>query len=298
MAAVTSEEGITRELGVGEVVSKTFGLFRRDFVKYFVVFAAAELVVGLVTLLANSVVQVPTIPTNTADLSWVPGYFAALFELYLIIVAATLLVVPIAEGSAIKLASEAVEGRPVALGASVRFALSKLVWLWAVSLVVGVIVVLGLIALFVPGVILAIMFCLALPALLLENTGVFGSLSRSRELVGHRWGKTFGTFFVLGLIILVISAVVSFVSGLFGAAGPVVTGFLSAFYEPIFPIALTVYFFSNRARITSPSQMGQATTGYGPTPRPQPGMKFCPNCGTQLLASATFCANCGAKQPA
>ena len=284
-----------RELSLSEVVSKTFDLFRRDLWKYFVIFAVAEVVVGLATLLACSIVQVPTIPTSPTNLSWVPGYFAALFELYLIIEVVTLIVVPIAEGSAIKMAAEAIEGKPVALGASVRFALSKLVWLWAVSLVVGVIVVLGLIAVFVPGIILAIMFCLALPALLLENTGVFGSLGRSRELVGHRWGKTFATFLVLGLIILVISVVITLVSGLFGTAGPVVSGFLSAFYEPIFPIALTVYFFSNRARITPPPQGGQVTVGYGPTP--QPGMKFCPNCGAQLPASATFCANCGAKQP-
>ena len=28
-----------------------------------------------------------------------------------------------------------------------------------------------------------------------------------------------------------------------------------------------------------------------------PGMKFCPNCGTQLAASAVFCSKCGTKQP-
>ena len=292
---MTSEQGITKELSLGEVVSKTFDLFRRDFVKYFVIFAVAEVVVGLATLLAHSVVQQPTVPTNPTDLSWVPGYFGALFELYLIIEGVTLIVIPIAEGASIKMAAEAIDGKPVSLGASVRFALSKLVWLWALSLVVGVIVVLGFVALIVPGIILAIMFCLALPSLLLENTGVFGSLGRSRELVGHRWGKTFATFIVLGLIILVISVVVSLVSGLFGAAGPVVSSLLSAFYQPILPIALTVYFFSNRARIMPPPQMGQVVAGHGPSP--QPGMKFCPNCGTQLPASATFCANCGAKQP-
>ena len=292
---MTSEQGITRELSLGEVVSKTFDLFRRDFVKYFVIFAIAEVVIGLATLLANSVVQIPTIPTNRTDLSWIPGYFTALFELYFIIEVTTLVVIPIAEGSAIKMAAEAIEGRTVALGASVRFAFSKLVRLWAVSLVIGVIVVLALVALIVPGIILAIMFCLALPALLLENTGVLGSLGRSRELVGHRWGKTFATFLVLGLIIVVIAVIITLVSRLFGGAGPVVSSFLSAFYEPIFPIALTVYFFSNRARITPPPQPGQVAMGYGPTP--QPGMKFCPNCGTQLTVSATYCANCGAKQP-
>ena len=293
---MTPEEGISRELSLGEVISKTFDLLRRDFVKYFAVFAVAEIIIGLATLLAYTVVKLPTVPTNSTDLSWLPGYVEAFLGLYAIIGVATLVVTPIAEGAAIKMAAEAVEGKPVSLGASVRFAVSKLLWLWVVSFVVGIIVILGFVALVVPGIILAIMFSLALPALLLENTGVVGSLGRSRELVGHRWGKTFATFLVLGLIILVISVVLGVVVAVLGSAGPLITDFLSSFYEPILPIALTVYFFSNRARISPPTLAGQAPGGYAPTP--QPGMKFCPNCGTQLLASATFCSNCGAKQPA
>lgn len=290
VVVMASEDAITGELGLGEIVSKTFDLFRRDFVRYFAIFAIAEVVVGLATLFAYSVVKLPAIPANPTGLSWVPGYFAAFFALYSIIVVATFVVVPIAEGTVVKMVAETVEGRPVALRASVTFVLSKLVGLWFLTLVVGVVVVLGSVALIVPGIILGIMFCLAFPAFLLENTGVFGSLSRSRELVGHRWGKTFGTFLVIGLIILIISVVVTLVSGLFGSVGPVASAFLSSFYEPILPIALTVYFFSNRARITSPQ-----TVGYGPTP--QEGTKFCSNCGTRLPISAAFCANCGAKQP-
>jgi len=295
LVTVTSEEGISGELGLGGVISKTFDLFRRDFVKYFLVFAVAEVVIGMAALLAHHFVQLPTVPTNPSNLSWLPGYLSAVFGLYLIIEVATLVVLPIAEGAAIKMAAEAIEGGPVAFGASVTFVLSKLVWLWVVSLIVGVIVVLGFVALIVPGVILAIMFCLALPALLLENAGVVGSLNRSRELVSHRWGKTFATFLVLGLILVVVGVVVGAIGGAFGSAGPVVTDFLSAFYEPIVPIALTVFFFSNRARITPLPQIGPAPVRYGAVPRP--GMKFCSNCGTQLIASATFCSNCGAKQP-
>jgi uncharacterized membrane protein/ribosomal protein L40E len=33
------------------------------------------------------------------------------------------------------------------------------------------------------------------------------------------------------------------------------------------------------------------------TPAVQAGMKFCPTCGAQLSATATFCSKCGAKQP-
>jgi len=293
---VTSVRIITTEQSLGEVISKTFDLFGRDFVKYFAIFAIAEAVVGIATLLAYSVVQLPTVPTNPTDLSWLPGYLVASFELYGIIEISNLIVVPIAAGTAIKMAADAIEGNPVAFGMSVRFALSKLVRLWVVSFIVGVIVVLGFVALIVPGIILAIMFCLALPAVLLESTGVLGSLSRSRELVSHRWGKTFAVFLVLGLIILVISVVLGVVGGFFGSASSAVTDFLSALYEPLLPIALTVYFFSNQARTGPAPQTVQVPPRYWPAP--QPGMKACTNCGTQLVASATFCSNCGAKQPA
>jgi len=39
----------------------------------------------------------------------------------------------------------------------------------------------------------------------------------------------------------------------------------------------------------------QAQQMGGMAPQPMAGMKFCPNCGTQLAASATFCTKCGAK---
>ncbi|HUI85992.1 MAG TPA: DUF996 domain-containing protein [Nitrososphaerales archaeon] len=48
----------------------------------------------------------------------------------------------------------------------------------------------------------------------------------------------------------------------------------------------------------------EAAQGAQPQPMPQPtaqtaqpGMKFCPSCGTQLASSATFCSKCGAQQP-
>ena len=290
---MSSEQGITKELSLGEVVSKTFDLFRRDFLKYFLIFVAVEIIVGAATLLAYAVVKVPTVPVHPTDLSWLPGYLRALFGISVIIGITSLIVVPVGEGAAIKMAAAAVEGRPAELGASVRFALSKLVRLWVLGLVVAVVVLLGLVALVVPGVILAIMLCLALPALLLENVGVVASLSRSRELVSHRWGKTFAVFLVLGLIIVVIVVVVSLVVGAFGVAGRVVMDVLSAFYQPIIPIALVVYYFSNKARVAPQVVQPPSVSGFAP----QVGMKFCPNCGTQLHAAATFCSNCGARQP-
>ncbi len=47
------EQGINSELSLGEVISKTFELYRRDFTKYFVLFAVVEVIIGVVTALAQ-----------------------------------------------------------------------------------------------------------------------------------------------------------------------------------------------------------------------------------------------------
>src|SRR2546425_565205 len=289
------EHGIRRELSLGDVISKTFELYRRDFTKYFSLFAVVGVIIGIVTTLARQAFVLPTLPPNPTPQqvsNWFPGFFGTLVLLVALISIVTVVFSPIAQGTTIKLASERIEKGHAEMGTSVRFAVSKLLWIWALSIVVGVIVFLGFIALIVPGIILAIMFSLALPVLLIENKGVMESMGRSRELVRNRWLKTFATFLVLGIILLVASFIVSAISGSLGILGPVVNGILSALYQPLFPILMAVYYYSNLARISQPPP-GQMP--MGPTSSFQAGMKLCPTCGTQNVSSATFCTKCGPR---
>jgi hypothetical protein len=85
-------------------------------------------------------------------------------------------------------------------------------------------------------------------------------MGRSRVLVSKRWLKTFGTFLVLGIVILVASLIFSAITAPLGIIGPVVNGILSALYQPLFPILLAVYYYSNLARI-SPAPAGQMMSG-------------------------------------
>ena len=253
MNGVQQDQKIKRELTLGEVISKTFEVFRRDFAKYIVLFAVVEVIIGVITALAQHAFVLPTPPPNPTPqqlFSWFSGFLGALIPLVASIFIVTAVFFPIAQGSAIKLASEQIEKARADLGASVRFAASKLIRIWALSIVVGIIVILGFIALIVPGIILTIMFSLAFPVLLIENKGVFDSMRRSRELVGHRWLKTFGVYFVLGIIVVVASFIAGAISRPFGVASPVVNGLLSALYQPLFPILLAVYYYSSLARIT------------------------------------------------
>jgi zinc ribbon protein len=80
----------------------------------------------------------------------------------------------------------------------------------------------------------------------------------------------------------------------------VVMGLLSAFYQPLFPILVTVYYYSNIARMTAPpfSPPPMDRTPMGPTTTAQPGLKFCPSCGSQIASTVMVCPNCGRAQPA
>ncbi len=81
------EQGISRELGLGEVISKTFEVYRRDFVKYFVLFAIVGVIVQVVTTLAQQAFVLPTPPVNPTQQysSWFPALFASLFLLIAVI---------------------------------------------------------------------------------------------------------------------------------------------------------------------------------------------------------------------
>ena len=291
------DQGITHELGFGEVLSKTFELYRRNFAKYFVLYLVVEAIIGLVSTLAYRTFSLPTLPINpTRDqiVNWAPGFFGNLILLVTAVGVVSIVFGTLAVGGTVRMASDEVENRPVGLGSSLRFAASKLIWMWALGILLAIIIGLGFIALIVPGIILAIMFCLAFPALLIEDAGVIGSLGRSRELVSHRWLKTFVVLLILVIIVAIAAAIVSAISAPFDGANNFVSSVLSAFYQPIIPISLTVYLYSNRARISS-AQTSQSS--MGPAMMAPPGMKFCPNCGTQLETSVTFCSKCGAKQP-
>lgn len=289
-----SDDGqrITRELELGEVVSKTFELFRREFVKYVVLFLVVQAIEGVLDVLVRRTVSVPAVPSGASSAQVVSssvGILGAEFSLIVLIGLVTLIFYPVVYGGAVKMAADEIQNGRADLGASVRFAISKLVSLWVVGIVVGIIVLLGFVALIVPGIILSIMFSLVIPVIMVENSGALASLGRSRELVGHRWLKTLGLLIVFGIMIGIITIVVSLATTPLGDAGTVLADTISALYAPLIPIFLAVYYYSNVARIAPPMP---------PTPPPsmfQASTRFCPACGARVDQAATFCPNCGTK---
>ena len=100
------------------------------------------------------------------------------------------------------------EGRRAGFGESLRAGMAVLLPLIVLSILLAIAVMVGFVFLIVPGVILYCMWSVAVPALVEERRGIFGSFGRSRDLTrGARW-KVFGILLVLAVVYWLISAAV------------------------------------------------------------------------------------------
>jgi hypothetical protein len=108
----------------------------------------------------------------------------------------------------------------------------------------------------VPGIIIAIIFSLVIPTIIIEQKGAFESLGRSKNLVSNRWMKTFLLGLILGIIVLIVNTAATFLAGPLSTIHPIAnsltTSIISAFVSPLYPIAITYLYYTMVARETPP----------------------------------------------
>ena len=256
-------KNLQSELSIGEILSQTFTLYSRNFVQYLIPFLAAGILTGLVTVAVRSAIVIPAAPlypTSQQLLAWFPTYLIAILTFVFLSGIVSWIANSITTGITIKFTSDMLEKGQANLKTSFNFTLTKILSLLAASIITGILIVLGLVALIVPGVILALMFSLVYPVIMLEGTGVFGSLSRSRVLVSNRWLKTFGLMLLLGIIVAIVNGVFGLIASPFGIVSPLISGILTALITPIFAIAITLYYYSMKARTLPPPPPPPAQT--------------------------------------
>lgn len=87
----------------------------------------------------------------------------------------------------------------------------KILSYWWISILVGVITMLGFLLLIIPGIIFSIWFSLASYALVSEEKKGMKALLRSKELVKGYWWKIFWRFLVLTSIVFLITFIAGFI---------------------------------------------------------------------------------------
>jgi len=297
-----------RELSLGEILGQTFSLYFSGFFLFFLPFLIAGFFTGAWGEIVSLMFPVPAEPPLTAPPDVLFSYLFSLLGVLVATLSLTLLISwiinTIVGGMAVKVASDILERRSIDLSETLNFTVSRLPSLLGAGIVTGILIVVGLICLVVPGIILAIMFSVVVPAIVIERAGALESLSRSRRLVGGRWLKTFGFMLVIGIIILVTTLIFGAIGSVFGPAGWIVSSVLGALVSPIHPIAVTSYYYSMVAREQPPSPLPpppptSATPPAAPEPQPSPPKPSAEihyvYCGAENQTDAVFCQKCGKK---
>ncbi len=238
----------TRELSIEETLTWTFDLYSNHVVTFFILLLVGSLISGslgaIISNYARNVFQIDTAFPSDISPSQLWGIILNLLAIVLVSLLITWLIDTVIHGICIKYASGLIEQKKQSLDDAFNFTMHRLVSLLASAIIVAILVVLGLIALVVPGIILIIMLSLTEPAILIEDIGALDSLSRSRRLVSGRWLKTFAFLLIIGIIVVIVSYIGSLIATPFGDFSWVASSIISAFVAPIAPISTTVYYYS------------------------------------------------------
>jgi hypothetical protein len=250
VAPVTS---VLRPLTVGELLDRTFFLYRGHF-RVFLGMAALPNLVPLAFQLSRLVIE--------------PGPGGFLFEIFWI--PASLLVylvtIAVSQGATIIAVSQIQLGRDTSIAEAFAAVRSRIGDLSVIVLGMSVRIGLGILLLIVPGIVLSIRWALTVPVAVLEHRGLRESLARSSELTkGHRWR----VFLISGLIIVLIYIVALLVQvplmvvlgvsqgqplrpGELSPSAQIaipVAGFLTqSVLSPIMTIALSLVYYDERVR--------------------------------------------------
>ncbi|HEX6845209.1 MAG TPA: hypothetical protein VF235_08860, partial [Actinomycetota bacterium] len=104
-------------------------------------------------------------------------------------------------------------GRPVDVGASYKYAFSRLGGLIGLAFLIAIVVGIGFILLIIPGVIFAVFLSMAVPAFIVERKGVTDAMSRSWNLVSGSWWFVLGVIVVAGILASIVTGILNAIGG-------------------------------------------------------------------------------------
>ncbi|HEX4003894.1 MAG TPA: glycerophosphoryl diester phosphodiesterase membrane domain-containing protein [Candidatus Acidoferrales bacterium] len=200
-----------RPLSLGEILDRTFSLYRSHFLLFVGITAIPQLAilaVRLAQLLIFGYVGTTRIdPTRTA----LSGGMAAVALLSSLIATIVYVIAYLyAQGGTVLAVSELYLGRPTTIGESFGRMRGRAMNLFGVTFLNGIAVVVGLILLIVPGVWLACRLITCVPAALLEDLGARDSLERSYRLTEDSAGRAFVIYFIYFLMAIIAASLFTY----------------------------------------------------------------------------------------
>jgi len=236
--------------GLGAIISQTFGVYGRGFLKLIAIVAIVEAILYVAGWLWG-------VSILTSGASAAATIVGALIVLILLVIAYLWM-----QGALIHLISGLNLGLKSGIGHAMHTAWRRLARMigavllllligaafYAVSFLFMMIPILGIVAAIIltpVGIYFAVRWAFVLQAVVIEDTGPRQALSRSSELVENNWWRVFGILLVLGIIAGVIGLALTWVLTFVPYVGPIIAGRIST---PIAIIGYTLLYYDLRAR--------------------------------------------------
>ena len=246
-----------RPLGIGEILDAGIKVYRSKFSTMLkavaVVIVPVQVLNVLITLSLPDTSTTAGTTTTTSDSEWA-GLAALLLILVINIVSSAL-----AEAACLKAVSDTYVGTETDWRGSLRFGFRRLGSLMWLTLIHGVLVLLGFAACIVPGVWLYVAWSVAIPVLLVEGQRGFRALRRSFDLVRRRWWPTAGILILANLLATAVTAGIGLlalpllITGrdnefVYDLANGVFSGVASVLTIPFVAAVVAVIYFDLRVR--------------------------------------------------
>lgn len=184
-----------------ELLSRAWAMYRREPWLFLLLTAITVVPVGILSAVAGNAAA------GAGDLTRA----GAILGIALI---PAVLLIPVS-GAAVSIATvRRLDGDPIGAGATLERVGVRFWVLFAALVLVTLGVMVGLFALVIPGIFLAILWLFAGQAVVIEGRGITESLRRSQDLVRGAWW----TVFLAYLLIQVVTAVAQLALGIIGAA--------------------------------------------------------------------------------
>lgn len=169
------------KLPVGDLIGQTFSVYFRSFVPF--------VLLATMVMMPWIVLRIATDGSLDPGLTAVAGIVQSILS-WVLTGAITYGVV------------QQMSGKPAPFSELLSVGLQSILRVFVTGLVVGILVGLGMLLFFVPGIILTVVWFVAVPAAVIERVGVGAAMSRSAELTrGSRWQVFFGALF-LGIVLV------------------------------------------------------------------------------------------------
>ncbi|MDA4117277.1 MAG: zinc ribbon domain-containing protein [Thaumarchaeota archaeon] len=208
----------------------------------------------------------------------------------------------IAGGAYAPVVKEAIGGQRLTISEALGHAYRRFWSLLGAGILIVLIVILGSIALIVPGIIFATWYAYATPAIMLENKGATEGMSASKAFGRDKKWSTFSIFLIFFLAYIIVSIIGSVLS--LGGGGRVIQTLLTIPLSAWTSVVIAYTYVTHGPSATpteaptaawqQPSGGSGMSTGISTgVPLMEGPSHFCAFCGSPLKKDAKFCANCG-----